>query len=343
MTQEIRECQMVYLLVHPNERGETAVSHQPVTPRKGIPYFQPIDISVQLLEAFSLQLEGINISVQPQIYDGHTRIDQCVFTLSQPLSNVAIGRKERIEAALQQALLTPEKLNNELWEGYSILIFDLNLPRPAGFIADHAPALAQLLRSQSDPFSEEDVRQTLISRVQYAANDLVVIDWSGAIILSPYGDDQADIELFKIGSYQLLRYRLLDKRIESRLRSFQVALERRLRFRPLTSRQEIQALVAERLTYLLDFERIEQDLLLIGDWYTAQLYHTIIDELYLDDWKSIVKNKLENLETVIQIVVDNLSGSWSHYFDMVELVGWFVLLVGYFVLFYLDVITALIP
>ena len=102
-------------------------------------------------------------------------------------------------------------------------------------------------------------------------------------------------------------------------------------------------LVAERLTYLLDFERIEQDLLLIGDWYTAQLYHTIIDELYLDDWKTIVKNKLENLEKVMQIVVDNLSGSWSHYFDMVELVGWFVLLVGYFVLFYLDVITAVLP
>jgi hypothetical protein len=343
MTQEIHECQMVYLLVHPNESDETAVIHQPITPRKGIPYFQPINISVQLLEAFNLQLEGIDLSVQPQIYDGHTRIDQCIFTLSQPLSNTAVGRKERLETALQQTLLTAQELKNELWEGYSLLIFDLDLPRPADFIAEHAPALAQLLRSQADPFSDEEVTQTLISRVQYAANDLVVIDWGGAIMLSPYGDDQVDIELFKIGSYQLLRYRLLDKRIETRLRSFQEALERRLRFRPLTSRKEIQALVAERLTYLLDFEHIEQDLLLIGDWYTSQLYHTIIDELYLDDWKSIVKNKLENLETVIQIVVDNLSGSWSHYFDMVELVGWFVLLVGYFVLFYLDVITAILP
>ncbi|MCA9947227.1 MAG: hypothetical protein KC449_27300 [Anaerolineales bacterium] len=343
MTQEIHECQMVYLLVHPNERGETAVNQQPVTPRKGIPYFQPIDISVQLLEAFQIQLESSSISVQPQIYDGHTRIDQCVFNLSQPLSNAAIGRKERIETALQQTLLTAEELKSELWEGYSILIFDLNLPRPADFVAEYAPTLAQLLRSQADPFSEEEVRQTLISRVQYAANDLAVIDWDGAVMLSPYGDDQADIELFKIGSYQLLRYRLLDKRIEERLRSFQEAIERRLRFRPLTTRREIQALVAERLTYLLDFEHIEQELLLIGDWYTAQLYHTIIDEFYLDDWKKIVKNKLENLESVMQIVVDNLSGSWSHYFDMVELVGWFVLLVGYFVLFYLDVITAILP
>lgn len=343
MNQEIDECQMVYLLVHPNESGEAAVTHQPITPRKGIPYFQPIDISVQLLEAFNLQLEGIEMSVQPQIYDGHTRIDQCIFRLSQPLSSAAIGRKERIEIALQQTLLTSDKLKNELWEAYSILIFDLNLPHPADFIAEHAPALAQLLRSQTDPFSDEAVKQTLISRVQYAVNDLVVIDWGGAVMLSPYGDDQADIELFKIGSYQLLRYRLLDKRIEERLRSFQEAIERRLRFRPLTSRREMQALVAERLTYLLDFEHIEQELLLIGDWYTAQLYHTIIDELYLDDWKKIVKNKLENLEAVMQIIVDNLSGSWSHYFDMVELVGWFVLLVGYFVLFYLDVITAVLP
>lgn len=340
MNQEIHECQMVYLLVHPNEGGNTAVTHQSITPRKGIPYFQPTDISVQQLETFSLQLEGIDISVRPQIYDGHTRIDQCLFTLSQPISSGAIGRKERIEQALQQTLLTPEKLASELWEGYSILIFALNVSQPADFIAEHAPIFAQLLRSQAEPFSEEEVKQTLISRVQYAANDLVVIDWGGAIIVSPYGDDQADIELFKIGSYQLLRYRLLDKRIENQLRSFQEALERRLRFRPLTSRKEMQALVAERLAYLLDFEHIEQNLLLIGDWYTAQAYRIIIDELYLDDWKTIVKNKLENLEAVMQIVLDNLSGSWSHFFDMVELVGWFALLVGYFLLFYLDVVTA---
>ena len=34
----------------------------------------------------------------------------------------------------------------------------------------------------------------------------------------------------------------------------------------------------------LDFEKINQGLLLIGDWYTAKLYRIIYEEFYLDEW-----------------------------------------------------------
>ncbi|MCA9967893.1 MAG: hypothetical protein KC423_26795, partial [Anaerolineales bacterium] len=72
--------------------------------------------------------------------------------------------------------------------------------------------------------------------------------------------------------------------------------------------------------------------------YTAQLYRTIIDELYLDEWKEIVKGKLDSLQGIMEVVQENLSISWSTFLDVVQLVGWMVLLIGYFVLFYLDVL-----
>jgi hypothetical protein len=75
---------------------------------------------------------------------------------------------------------------------------------------------------------------------------------------------------------------------------------------------------------------------MIGDWYTAQLYRAVIDELYMDEWKQTVKTKLESLESILQVVQDNFSVSWAVFLDMVQLVGWLLLLLGYIVLFFLD-------
>ena len=52
------------------------------------------------------------------------------------------------------------------------------------------------------------------------------------------------------------------------------------------------------------------------------------------------QNKLKNLESLIQVIQDNFSFSWSTFLEMVQITGWLVLLAGYFVLFYLDVQAA---
>lgn len=75
-------------------------------------------------------------------------------------------------------------------------------------------------------------------------------------------------------------------------------------------------LLEQRLLMLLDFERIDQNLLLIGDWYTAKLYNVIHDEFYLDDWKATIKDKLDSLESIIQIMQDNFTVSWSSFIDL---------------------------
>ena len=88
---------------------------------------------------------------------------------------------------------------------------------------------------------------------------------------------------------------------------------------------------------MLDYEKINQGLLLIGDWYTAKLYRIIFDEFYLDEWAAVIQSKLKNLESIIQVIQDNFSFSWSSFLEMVQIGGWLILLVGYFVLFYFEV------
>ena len=88
----------------------------------------------------------------------------------------------------------------------------------------------------------------------------------------------------------------------------------------------LRQVVEQRLALMLDFEKINQGLLLIGDWYTAKLYRIIYDEFYLDEWAGAIKGKLDNLESIIQVIQDNFSFSWSTFLEMVQIAGWLVLL-----------------
>jgi len=164
------------------------------------------------------------------------------------------------------------------------------------------------------------------------------VDWEGAVIIAPEGDFQSDIALLKIGNYQLLRYRMLDESLETILDQINTEfLQNKKRpLRPGPTRATVRKIVQYRLEVMLDFERAEQNLLLIGDWYTAKLYEAIRDEFYLEDWMSAVRAKLDNLESLIETIQENLSLTWSGLLENVQLAGWIILLVGYFILFFLE-------
>jgi hypothetical protein len=87
---------------------------------------------------------------------------------------------------------------------------------------------------------------------------------------------------------------------------------------------------------MLGFERAEQSLLLIGDWYTAKLYESIHNELYLKDWKESVSNKLDNLENIVETIQENFAMSFETLMDRLQMLGWVVLLIGYIYLYFLD-------
>ena len=165
---------------------------------------------------------------------------------------------------------------------------------------------------------------------------LTVVDWDGAVIISPVGDFQSDIELLKIGNYQLLRYRILSQSTEDILQTINRTFKQGKLSMFGPTRRTLRDIVNHRLDIMLDFEHTEQNLLLIGDRYTAKLYKLISDEFYLNDWKQAVQTKLDNLEDIISTIQENFSLSWSSLLDLVQLVGWLILLVGYFILFFVE-------
>ena len=338
MSDQSLQAQICYLLAFPHVADTVLEPTKPIQGLKDAPYFQPVNINVQSLNTESLVLEGVTITVQRQVYEKRVQIAECYFVLPDVLGGVAVQTCVRLEEALRARLVPPENQADGMYEEYTMLLIQGVEGTPDRFIQEHDQQLARFLRPQREVFSPYEVEEILLSRARYSELDLTLVDWDGAVIIAPGGDFQSDIELLKIGNYQLLRYRILDKLVDANLqtvgRNFQAS--NRPSLLPNRSRRILGLLLEQRLSLALDFERIDQNLLLIGDWYTAKLYHVIHGEFYLDDWKETIKKKLDSLESVIEIIQDNFTVSWASFIDLLQILGWLLLLIGYIILFFVD-------
>jgi hypothetical protein len=331
----INKAEICYILAFPDPADSTTESREKIRGLKDAPYFQPIDIEWVSLGEEVIVVEECAIAVTRQRYDGHVQMVECRFGLRDPFGESVLQQRTKIQGALQSRYIPLHRRESGLFEEYTILLVGQAEPTPDEWIEKNALALANFIRSQREVLDKNEMGEILVSRSRYSTQDLTLVDWEGAVIISPNNDFQSDIALLKIGNYQLLRYRMLDQSIEDMLDKINDTFFQKRR-RPRPTRGLIRQIAEHRLEVMLNFERAEQNLLLIGDWYTAKLYEIIQSEFYLKDWKDNVRNKLDNLESIVETVQENFSLSFEALMDRLQLIGWVLLLVGYLYLYFLD-------
>jgi hypothetical protein len=327
--------EITYLLAFPYSDETRSKSAEQFQALKDAPYFQPIDIELVTLGEETILIEGHAVLVTRQQYDGRVQMVECHFDLKDPFAVSVLQERAKIEKTLQSRFIPLQFRESGLYEEYTILLVEQAKPSPDQWIEKNAVKLANFIRSQREVFDPKEIEDIFISRTRYSAKELTLVDWEGAVIITPTGDFQSDIALLKIGNYQLLRYRMLDASIETMLDKINEAFFLNKR-RPRPARGMLRQIAEHRLEVMLDFERAEQNLLLIGDWYTAKLYEAIQSEFYLKDWKESLKAKLDNLENIVQTIKDNFSLSLESIWGRVELFGWMIMLIGYAILFLSD-------
>jgi hypothetical protein len=324
-----------YLLAFPDSE---ATSSQPIEQFKGLkdaPYFQQIDIDLVTVGIETIVIEGYAVSITRQRYDDVAQIVECHYDLSDPFAYNVLQDRKKIEDVLQSRYIPEAYRQSGLFEEYTILLVDDVKPTPDKWIEKNALSISKFIRSQREVFEKTEMEEILSSRAHYSASELTLVDWEGAVIIAPNNDFQSDIVLFKIGNYQLLRYRMLDLSIEELLDKINESFFKNKR-RPRATRGMIRQIAEHKLEVMLNFERVEQNLLFIGDWYTTKLYEIIHDELYLKDWKESVKTKLDNIENIVQTIQENFTLSFESLMDRLQMIGWVVLLIGYIYLYLLD-------
>lgn len=330
-----QKAEICYLLAFPDPVEAAAAPKEQIRGLKDAPYFQPVDIDVRTLGQIEVQAGGVQVSVLRQRYDDYVQIVDCRFQLEDALSLSAIQQREIIERNLRERFIPFEIQDRGMFEEYAILLITRTRSTPEKYVEANAARIGRFIRSQREVLDQHELEQILSSRVRYSTRDLTLVDWEGAVIIAANGDFQSDIELLKVGNYQLLRYRMLDQSVEDMLDNINESFFLNKR-KPRPTRGAIRKIIEHRLEVMLDFERTEQSLLLIGDWYTAKLYNAIRDELYLEEWKNTIRGKLDNLEGIVETVQENFALSFETLMDRLQMLGWVLLLIGYLYLYALD-------
>lgn len=337
---ESLNARFIYLILYPHRpltnKSAGLRGTQPSLNKYQAPYFLDLDIELLDLDQRTFELDGLTIDQRQQVIDDEIVVIESAYTLSDVLNPATNLLKQTVQTKLLDMVRSDSGYDGAFLEEYTIVCVSNVSAKPDDFVETNRLALAALLRNVPRAVSAVEADQILTSRTRYTDLDLTIVDWDGALLIDANEDFRSDIELLKIGNYELLGYRLLDRAIERNLEKVRLALasKRHVQFFSNVVREALE----QRLGLLLDFEKAEQSLLLIGDWYSSQLYRLIVDEFYIDEWKAAVKGKLDQLESITDIIHENFTLSWQRTLDLVQLAGWLLLLVGYFVLFYLDVV-----
>src|SRR6185312_5976487 len=79
----------------------------------------------------------------------------------------------------------------------------------------HAAWVAGLVRLESDPLSDAEVREATRRSLSYSPHDLVVLDWAAGFVADR--DCAETLQVIEFANVQLLEFRHIDDRLDDRL------------------------------------------------------------------------------------------------------------------------------
>jgi hypothetical protein len=85
------------------------------------------------------------------------------------------------------------------------------------------------------------------------------------------------------------------------------------------------------------YQELEREIRLTSDWYSARLYELVAKKFKMEEWRRELKEKLDGLENVYAIAAQNFTIAWERRGRIIEMIGWYVLLIGWLAPLGLDV------
>jgi hypothetical protein len=197
---------------------------------------------------------------------------------------------------------------SELSEEY--IVFQLGAVAN-GWLAEHAPWVAGLVRLESGPLSPEEVNEATRLHLSYSPNDVVVLDWAAGVVADT---DCADtLQVIEYANIQLLEFRQIDDRLDDRLeaayRLIRPGRTRRVGPWWRTHRDALRNVRELELEATSLFERADNALKLIGDQYLARIFGLASARFHLNEWQQSIRRKLETVGDVYDLLVQQAGGT----------------------------------
>ncbi|MBN1347735.1 MAG: hypothetical protein JXQ73_33930 [Phycisphaerae bacterium] len=169
----------------------------------------------------------------------------------------------------------------------------------------HGPRIAQILRSEQEPLSRDEIDDAHACRISFGPGDLTLIDWNAAIVFDEEAEDV--LAVLEFANTQLMEMRSLDRRLDRDMDAAYEVLQGSKR--PYLYLPGISALALRRIAEMqadnaILFEALNNSLKLIGDQYLARVYRLASRRFHLAEWDGSIVRKLETLDSIYQKMSD---------------------------------------
>jgi len=237
---------------------------------------------------------------------GATDVEPCVRDLAR-------RRMDQIGAAVTKA--------TEDWLQESYLVVEIHEIRDAqgkhpeadNLVASHANELVQLIRGETVPLAPKSLEETLQASLSYYPSDLVLVGSHGAVVYDGPEDAAAVTQILEYAKMQLLEFRYYDRFMTRVLAEFYTALERKRN--ALLSRWSLPRAAQRFNTIRLDVmdltERIDNAIKFVSDIYYARIYRLAASRMGVEDYRTLVDEKLKTLGELYESMVDRYNETRS--------------------------------
>jgi len=209
---------------------------------------------------------------------------------------------------------------SEIWEEYVVFHFQPGSPlaSPDELLRDDAEWLAGLARLEAGRLAREEVVESLRERVGYSPEDLLITEWSAAVLIDR--ECEETLQTIEFANLQLLEFRQLDNRLDAELEAAYRLVHPLGRawfpgFRTHAGR--LQILGDLKLEANAVFEKTGNVLKLIGDQYLARVYRLLAGRFHPGAWGASIERSLSVAESVYRAVADQSARKRAEALEMI--------------------------
>jgi hypothetical protein len=329
--------QLIALLMGEVSREVRGTLFRPA-PTKSAPAYSDLALPRQVIisqEAVTIDGRPVTFSLRgypPDVFLIEARID-----VANVFSRDTFGTEDVLYKHAYR-ILEQHGGKSEYCEEYSIFAVSEYEGAPEQFF-EHGSIMASLLKSERLELDPREIEHTLQSTLKYARNDLAVVDWDGAFLFDDVGNFEEDVEILVLANVHLLRHRMLDRQLDERLERMAELVGKSASgklFRTRDLAQDLRDIMKARMASISELQRLERDIKLIGDWYSARLFDLATSKFKLEEWRRAIRGKLESVEDVYSMMAENFSVSGKHRAEWIQIIAFFILQIGWFLLIILE-------
>ena len=186
----------------------------------------------------------------------------------------------------------------------------------AELIARYGRSIAQIVRGETTPLSDDETAEILSSRLSYFPNDLLVVGWSAALVYDTAEGAGPTIQLLAYANSQLLEFRHYDELLTQILGRAYALLEQKMGF---FARWRLAKSARNLHTTLLDVaeltERADNAIKFLSDMFAARLYKLAAAKVGVPDYKEPVSRKVKTAEDLYNYMVDQFNQSRAFFLE----------------------------